>query len=47
MNTNQLTLDVGKKTRASEAVDTDITNTARFGTKGLGSMVSHMNKAEC
>lgn len=38
MNTNQLTLDVGKKTRAFEVVDTDIINTARFGTKGLGSM---------
>lgn len=48
MHTDQLTLDAGKKkkpkqkqqkTRAFEVVDTDITNTARFGTKGLGSTI--------
>lgn len=30
----------GKKTGAFEVVDTDITNTARFGTKGLGSTIA-------
>lgn len=37
MNAKPLILDAGKKTRAFEVMDIDITNSARFGTKGLGS----------
>jgi len=35
MNTDELILNAGAKTRAFEVEDTDITNTANFGTKGL------------
>lgn len=31
----------GKITRAFDVMDIDITNSARFGTKGLGSALSH------
>lgn len=37
MNAKPLILDAGGKKRAFEVMDIDITNSARFGTKGLGS----------
>lgn len=35
MNADELTLNAGAKTRAFQVEDTDITNTANFGTEGL------------